>query len=71
MAVTNNGSADAEFVEAYVLFFNNAGTVIGWDERYFVDNDSKLRAGATITGQLNYSGNGSYSNVKYWFTGRR
>lgn len=68
VSVTNNGSEAAEFVEASALFFKG-DTVIGFDWVYFVDDDSEIKPGKTITKEMDcYE---DYDTVKLFFTGRR
>lgn len=68
VAVKNNGTVTAEFVEAYALFFDEQGKLVGYDSTYVTDNDSEIKSGATITRQLNiYS---AFSTVEVYFTGR-
>lgn len=67
ITVTNNGSEAAEFVEGYVLFFNGE-TLVDSDSTYFTDDDSELKAGKSITRELDcYE---PYDNIKVFFTGR-
>jgi len=68
LSVTNNGEKAAEFVEAYALFFMGE-EVVGFTSDYFVDDDSELKPGETITREMDcYQ---PYDSVQFYFTGRR
>ena len=68
VTVTNKGDKPAQFVEAYALFFNKNGKVIGYRSSYLTDNDSEIKPGAKRSAQLGvYKG---FSTVKVFFTGR-
>jgi|GEM_PF-973283 len=68
ISVTNNGDDAAEFVECTVLFFNGE-KVVGFDTRYFSDDDYELKPGKTITEELtSYK---AYDSYKIYFTGHR
>ena len=68
VSVTNNGNEAAEFVEGYALFFKG-DKVVGFDSTYFVDDDSELKSGKTITKEIDcYE---DYDSVQFFFTGRR
>lgn len=68
VSVTNNGTKAAEFVQAYILFFNG-DKIVGFDWTYFTDDDSELKPGKTITEEMDcYE---SYDSYKIFFTGRR
>lgn len=66
--VTNNGSAAAEFVEGYALFFKG-DQLVGYESTYFTDDDSEIKPGATITKQL--TAYDSFDSVQFYLTGRR
>lgn len=68
MSVTNNGTETAEFVQGYALFFKG-GQVVEYSSAYFVDDDSELKPGKTVTKELScYE---DYDSVKFFVTGRR
>ncbi len=69
ITVTNKGSYNAEFVEAYALFFDANDNVIAYTSGYVTDNDSMIKPGATIAEQLDLYGK-TYDHVKVYFTGR-
>ena len=69
ITVTNKGSYNAEFVEAYALFFDANDNVISYSSGYVTDNDSMIKPGATIAEQLDIYGK-SYDHVNVYFTGR-
>lgn len=67
-SVTNNGKEAAEFVEGYALFFDG-DKVVGFESKYFVDDDSELKPGKTIFKELDcYE---KYTSVRFFLTGRR
>lgn len=69
VSVTNNGTEAAEFVEAYALFFDANNSVVKYSSTYLTDNDSEIKPGATISGQLDaYE---SFDHVEVYLTGRR
>ena len=68
VSVTNNGSEEADFVEGYALFFKE-DKVVGFDSTYFIDDDDELKAGKTITKEINCYD--EYDSVQFFFTGRR
>ncbi len=68
IAVTNNGTKNAEFVEGTALFFKG-DILVDHDTTYFTDNDNEIKAGKTITKEVScYQ---EFDNVKVYFTGRR
>lgn len=68
VSVTNNGEYAAKYVECTCLFFRG-GEVVGVARQYFVDGDSELKPGKTITEEMDcYE---AYDSVKFFFTGRR
>ena len=69
ISCTNNGTEAAEFVEAYALFFSN-GELIGYGSTYITDDDSELKAGSTISEQIEIYGK-SFDDVNIYITGRR
>lgn len=70
VSVTNTGSEEAEFVQAYALFIDGQGNIIAQDSTYVTDDDSEIKPGATITKQLNVYGK-AFDTVEVYFTGRR
>lgn len=66
---TNNSSDNAEFVEAYALFFKD-GNVVSYGSTYIVDDDSELKAGETFSGQIDSYGE-PYDDVKVYIVGRK
>lgn len=66
--VTNNGSEPAEFVEGYALFF--AGDqLVDYQSTYFIDDDSELKPGKTISEQITAYEN--FDSIEFYLTGRR
>lgn len=68
VSVTNNGGEAAEFVEGSALFFKD-NQVVGFDQTYFVDDDSELKPGKTVTKEIDCYDD--YDSVQFFFTGRR
>ena len=66
--VTNNGAYAAEFVEGYVLFFEN-GNLVDYSSAYFTDNEYEIKPGATISEQIITYEN--FDTMKFYLTGRR
>ncbi len=65
--ITNNGIVPAKFVEGYALFFKN-GKLVDYDWGYFVDDDSEIKPGQTISKQLDtYE---SFDSIQFYMTGR-
>ncbi|MCR5802018.1 MAG: hypothetical protein K6G57_06795, partial [Lachnospiraceae bacterium] len=69
VTVTNKGSEPAEFVEAYALFLDSAGKVIGYDSTYITDGDSEIKPGATLSKQMDIYE--AFDTVDVYLTGRR
>jgi hypothetical protein len=68
VAVTNNGSQSAEFVEGTGLFFKGK-TLVGIETTYFTDDNSKIKAGKTIKKEMMCYN--AFDSVKVYLTGRR
>lgn len=66
--VTNNGSKPAEFVKGYALFIKD-GELVSYDDIYFVDDDSELKEGATISKQMTTFE--EFDSIEFYLTGRR
>lgn len=66
--VTNNGENPAEFVQGYALFFSG-DELVGYADSYFVDDDSELKSGETISKQLDY--HKEFDRIEFYLTGRR
>lgn len=65
--VTNNGDYEAEFVEGYALFFKD-GNLVDYDSAYFTDDDSEIKAGKTISKQLDtYK---EFDSIEFYLQGR-
>ena len=69
VTVTNKGDINAQFVEAYALFFDANENVISYTSTYITDNDSEIKPGATLSAQLDIYGQ-AYDHVEVYFTGR-
>ena len=68
VTVTNNGDKAAKFVEAYALFLDSEGNVVGYESTYVVDGDSEIKPGSTISESLEcYK---DFDTVEVYFTGR-
>lgn len=68
VAVTNNGTKPAQFVEAYALFFDSNNTVVETACGYVVDDDSEIKPGKTLVEQLDTYD--SFDHVEVYLTGR-
>lgn len=68
LSVTNNGDKAADFVKAYVIFFDNS-LPVDFDWTYVTDNDSEIKAGRTVKKEINcYE---SFDSYLVFFSGRR
>lgn len=68
VTMTNNGNEAAEFVDGTALFFKG-DEVVGHDSAYFIDDDSEIKPGASISKNLNcYE---DFDGYKIYVTGRR
>lgn len=67
VSVTNNGQIAARFVEGYALFFKG-DKLVGHAFVYFTDDDSEIKAGATITKEMQCFED--YDSFKLYFNGR-
>lgn len=68
LTVTNNGNEPAKFVEAQALFFSG-GELVYYGSTYIADDESEIKAGATIAEEIDcYK---EYDDVKVYFSGRR
>ena len=66
--VTNNGEEPAQFVEGYALFFLD-DELVGYESTYFVDNDSEIKPGETISKQMtSYE---DFDRIEFYLTGRK
>lgn len=69
VTVTNVGDINAQFVEAYALFFNSDDKVIAYSSKYIVDHDSEIKPSSTLSGQLDIYGS-DYDHAAVYLTGR-
>ncbi len=67
LSVTNNSTEDAYYVGAYVLFFRG-DKLVDWDNKYFIDDDNKLKPGVTKSRELQC--NEDYDSFKLFLVGR-
>lgn len=68
VSVTNHGQEAAEFVKAYVLFFNGQ-TLVSHANAYFVGDDALLKPGETISKEMDcYE---PYDSYQIYLMGRR
>lgn len=68
VVATNEGSLNAQFIEAYALFFDSDNKIISYDSAYITDGDSELKPGATMSAQLDaYNG---FDHVECYLRGR-
>ncbi len=68
VAVTNDNSVPAQFVEAHALFFDAQNNVIRHMSNYVSDDDSEIKPGKTLVEQLDAFG--TFDHVEVYFTGR-
>ena len=67
LKLTNHGSVPAEYVKAYVLFFNG-DELVGYDYNYFTDDDSEIKPDDSMTKQFrSYE---EYDHIDYYLTGK-
>jgi hypothetical protein len=66
--VTNNGKDAAEFVEGYALFFSG-DELVGYENTYFVDDDSEIKPGKTISKQM--TAYKDFDRIEFYLTGRK
>ena len=64
----NTGEYNAQFVEAYALFFDENDNVLSYSSTYITDGDSEIKPGASRSVQLDcYKG---FDHVECYLTGR-
>ena len=66
--VTNNGEDVAKFVEGYALFFLN-GELVGYERTYFTDDNSEIKAGKTISKQMD--SREDFDTIEFYLTGTK
>lgn len=66
--VTNNGTDSAQFVEGYALFFSGT-KLVGYESTYFVDENSELKSGKTISKQLNSYDD--FDRIEFYLHGKK
>jgi len=66
--VTNNGEDAAEFVEGFVLYFMG-DELVGHESKYFVDDDSELKPGKTISEQ--FTSYEDFDRIEFYLQGRK
>ncbi len=68
VVATNQGDVNAQFVEAYALFFDAGGNIVSYNSAYLTDGDSEIKPGASLSAQLDaYE---SFDHVECFLTGR-
>lgn len=68
VTATNKGEYAAQFVQAYVLFFDASGNIVDTGYGYITDDDSEIKPGATLSEQIDaYE---SFDHVEVYLTGR-
>ena len=65
---TNEGTTNAQFVEAYALFFDADNNVIAYDSHYITDGDDEIKPGATLSVQLDT--HEGFDHVECFLSGR-
>lgn len=68
VAVTNNGTTPAQFVQAYALFFDAQNNLVCTANSYVVDDDSEIKPGKMLVEQLDTYKN--YDHCEVYLTGR-
>ncbi len=68
IVATNKGSINAQFVEAYALFFDAEGNIVSYTTGYLTDKDFEIKPGASIAEQLDAYEN--FDHVECYLTGR-
>jgi hypothetical protein len=68
VSVTNNGTSSAQFVEVFALFLDANNNLIDYDETYVTDDDSEIKAGASVSGQ--FDTRQSFDHIAVYLTGR-
>lgn len=68
LSIKNNGNKPAEFVQGTALFFDANDQIVSVDFTYFTDNDSEIKPGESISGQL--SSYEPFDHVEYYLDGR-
>jgi hypothetical protein len=68
LSIKNNGEKPAEFVQGTALFFDANDQIVSTDFTYFTDNDSEIKPGESISGQL--SSYEAFDHVEYYLDGR-
>lgn len=67
LTCTNNGEKAVQGLEGFVLFMKD-GTCVGYDTQYFMDEESQLKAGASMTKQFNIY-DVSFDDIRYFLSG--
>jgi hypothetical protein len=68
LSITNNGNVAADFVQAYAIFLDSSDNVVSVDSCYITDDDYEIKAGATLSGQLDCRK--SFDHVDIYLSGR-
>lgn len=66
--VTNNGTDAASFVEGYALYFLG-DELVGYESTYFVDDDSEIKPGKTISKQM--TSYDDFDRIEFYLSGRK
>lgn len=64
----NEGDIPAQFVEAYVLFFDKDNNIVAYDSSYVTDSDAEFKPGSTLATQLGRQTD--FDHVEYYLTGK-
>lgn len=70
ITATNNGQETAHYVWGQVLFFKE-GQLVNFNEPILTDDDSELKAGATITKEAECYSDVGFDDVKIFISGRK
>ena len=68
LAITNNGSCNAQNVMSYALFMDSNGNVVDFSFCNYEDCNEQFRPGATLAGQM--TSMQPFDHVEYFLTGR-
>ena len=68
VTLTNNGTEAAEFVDCFVVFLDENGNGVDFEEKYIVDNDSEIKAGQSLSNE--FKTDKAFSTAEVYITGR-
>ena len=71
LELTNTSGQKLLSVMAYILFFDDEGSFVGYDYDYFTDYDFELKAGSSISGTLECLDADSFDSFEIYLLGQR